>query len=73
MRRSFAEVYLVGSYYGENGHERMRQDLRDQVDQYAPGFREAEERGNGVAIGYDLQRILVDEGRPLRITEASLN
>ena len=73
MRRPFAEVYLVGSYYGENGHERMKQDLRDQIDQYAPRFREAEERGNGVAIGYDLQRILVDEGRPLRITEELLN
>lgn len=73
MRHPFAEVYLVGSYLGENGHERMKQDLRDQVDQYAPGFREAEERGNGVAIGYDLQRILVDEGRPLRITEESSN
>ncbi|CEJ61828.1 hypothetical protein PMG11_10345 [Penicillium brasilianum] len=73
MRRPFAEVYLVGSYYGENGHERMKQELRDLVDQYAPGFREAEERGNGVAIGYDLQRILVDEGRPLWITEDPLN
>lgn len=73
MRHPFAEVYLVGSYYGENGHERMKQELRDLVDQYAPGFCEAEERGNGVAIGYDLQRILVDEGRPLWITEDPLN
>ncbi len=63
----------MGSYYRENGHERMKQDLPGQTDQHAPGFCEAEERGNGVAIGYDLQRILADEGRPLRITDESPN
>lgn len=73
MRRPFAEVYRTGTYYGENGDERAKRDLCEQLDRYAPGFREAEELGNGLAIGYDLERILADEGGPLRITETSFN
>jgi hypothetical protein len=73
MRRPFAEVYLVGAYDGENGHERKKRDLCDQVNRYAPGFRQAENLGNGLAIGYDLERILADEGGPLRITEMSFS
>jgi hypothetical protein len=61
----------VVTYYGENGHERMKRDLCDQLDQYAPGFREAEDSGNGLAIGYDLERILAGEGDPPGITERS--
>jgi hypothetical protein len=73
MRRPFAEVYRVGTYFGENGHERAKRGLCDQLDRYAPGFREAEELGNGLAIGYELERILADEGGPLRITERSFS
>ncbi|KAJ6018736.1 hypothetical protein N7522_000803 [Penicillium canescens] len=41
----------------------------DLVDDYAPGFREAEEQGNGLAIGYDLEQILANDGNPLTITD----
>jgi hypothetical protein len=41
----------------------------DLVDDYAPGFREAEEDGNGLAIGFDLRGILANDGSPLRITD----
>jgi hypothetical protein len=41
----------------------------DLVDNYAPGFREAEEQGNGLAIGYDLEQILANDGNPLTITD----
>ncbi|KAJ5924249.1 hypothetical protein N7466_008436 [Penicillium verhagenii] len=41
----------------------------DLVDDYAPGFREAEEEGNGLAIGFDLRQILANDGRPLIITD----
>ncbi|KAJ5632589.1 hypothetical protein N7490_008928 [Penicillium lividum] len=41
----------------------------DLVDDYAPGFREAEEEGNGLAIGFDLRGILANDGSPLRITD----
>lgn len=39
------------------------------VDEYAPGFREAEEAGNGLAIGFDLQGILANSGSPLEIID----
>lgn len=60
-----------GDILRENGHERMKRDLCDQLDQYAPVFREAEHSGNGLAIGYDLEQILADEGGPLGIPERS--
>jgi hypothetical protein len=41
----------------------------DLVDDYAPGFREAEEQGNGLAIGYDLEQILANDGHPLTIKD----
>jgi hypothetical protein len=41
----------------------------DLVDDYAPGFREAEEEGNGLAIGCDLRQILAKDGNPLTITD----
>lgn len=41
----------------------------DLVDDYAPGFREAEEEGNGLAIGFDLRGILANDRSPLRITD----
>ncbi|KAJ5363031.1 hypothetical protein N7541_003875 [Penicillium brevicompactum] len=53
MRRPLVEIY--------RGNE------VDLVDDYAPGFREAEEQGNGLAIGYDLEKILANEGNPLTI------
>lgn len=58
MRRPFAEVYRKGG--GE---------IYDQLDRYAPGYREAENLGNGLAIGYNLEQILMNDGHPLRITE----
>lgn len=39
------------------------------VDGYAPCFREAEEEGNGLAIGFDLRQILANDGSPLIITD----
>ncbi|OOQ88160.1 hypothetical protein PEBR_14106 [Penicillium brasilianum] len=54
-RRPFVEIF-------EN-------DRRDDVDRYAPGIREAEAVGNGLAIGYELERILADSGGPLKINE----
>lgn len=73
MQGPFVELYGVGTYYGENGRERASRDLCDHLDQYAPGFREAEELCSGLAIGYELKRILADEGGPLRIRERSFN
>ncbi|KAJ5297521.1 hypothetical protein PENANT_c005G06122 [Penicillium antarcticum] len=55
MRRPLVEIY--------------RGDEVDLVDDYAPGFREAEEQGNGLAIGYDLEQILANDGNPLTITD----
>lgn len=71
MRRPFTEVYILGTYDGENGHEQKKEELYRQLDRYVPGFREAEDQGNGLAIGYALERILADEGGPLRITDAA--
>lgn len=45
----------------------------DLVDDYAPGFREAEEQGNGLAIGYDLGQILANDGNPLTITDHGID
>ncbi|KAJ6028852.1 hypothetical protein N7540_004428 [Penicillium herquei] len=53
MRKPIVEIYQGGEV--------------DLVDEYAPGFREAEEKGNGLAIGYDLRQILANEGGPLTI------
>ncbi|KAL2819208.1 hypothetical protein BJX63DRAFT_382701 [Aspergillus granulosus] len=58
MRRPFAEVYI-------------KDELCHQLDRYMPGFREAEDLGNGLANGYALERILANEGGPLRITETA--
>ncbi|EAU29248.1 predicted protein [Aspergillus terreus NIH2624] len=55
MRRPFVEIF-------ENNR-------RDDVDRYALGFREAEAAGNGLAIGYELERILADTGAPLKINQ----
>ena len=58
MRRPIAEIYA---------------NEPELLDEYAPGFREAEEQGNGLAIGYDLKRILANEEGlgPLIITDYS--
>jgi hypothetical protein len=45
----------------------------DLVDDYAPGFREAEEQGNGLAIGYGLGQILANDGNPLTITDHGID
>ncbi|KAJ5247417.1 hypothetical protein N7468_002400, partial [Penicillium chermesinum] len=58
----FLAVHANSDPLGEN-------DRRDDVDRYAPGFREAEAAGNGLAIGYELERILADSGAPLKINE----
>lgn len=55
MRRPFVEIF-------ENNR-------RDDVDRYALEFREAEAAGNGLAIGYELERILADTGAPLKINQ----
>jgi hypothetical protein len=55
MRRPLVEIYRGGEV--------------DLVDDYAPGFREVEEQGNGLAIGYDLEQILANDGNPLTITD----
>ncbi|KAJ5558664.1 hypothetical protein N7461_002636 [Penicillium sp. DV-2018c] len=55
MRRRLVEIYRGGEV--------------DLVDDYAPGFREAEEQGNGLAIGYDLEQILANDGHPLTIKD----
>ncbi|KAJ6037268.1 hypothetical protein N7540_001547 [Penicillium herquei] len=55
MRRPLVEIYKGSEV--------------DLVDDYAPGFREAEEQGNGLAIGYGLERILANDGNPLTITD----
>ncbi|KAJ5922947.1 hypothetical protein N7516_010650, partial [Penicillium verrucosum] len=47
MRRPLVEIYRGGEV--------------DLVDDYVPGFREAEEQGNGLAIGYDLEQILAND------------
>lgn len=59
MRCPFVEIYP----------NHNRQKLSDELDRCAPGFREAEELGNGLAIGYSLEQILADEGTPLKIRE----
>ncbi|KAF9253667.1 hypothetical protein LCP9604111_1193 [Penicillium roqueforti] len=55
MRRPLVEIY--------KGNE------VDLVDDYAPGFREAEEQGDGLAIGFDLERILANDGNPLIVRD----
>jgi hypothetical protein len=55
MRKPLVEIY--------------RGEEVDLVDDYAPGFREAEEESNGLAIGFDLRRILANDGSPLIITD----
>ncbi|KAJ5707880.1 hypothetical protein N7488_007681 [Penicillium malachiteum] len=55
MRKS-----LVGIYQGSQ---------IELVDEYAPAFRDAEEEGNGLAIGYDLRQIVANDGGPLMITD----
>lgn len=45
----------MGAPYRENGHEGMKRVLCNQLDQYATGFLEAEDSGNSLAIGYDLE------------------
>ncbi|CAG8928769.1 unnamed protein product [Penicillium salamii] len=55
MRRPLVEIYKGGEV--------------DLIDDYAPGFREAEEQGNGLAIGFDWERILANEGNPLMIRD----
>lgn len=55
---------IVGIYQGEEA---------DLVDVFAPGFREAEEKDNGLAIGFDLRGILANEGKPLRIIDHGLS
>ncbi|OQE13039.1 hypothetical protein PENFLA_c056G01948 [Penicillium flavigenum] len=55
MRRPLVEIYRGGEV--------------DLVDDYSPGFREAEEQGNGLAIGYGLEQILANDGNPLTITD----
>ncbi|KAJ5657220.1 uncharacterized protein N7484_000869 [Penicillium longicatenatum] len=55
MRRPLVEIYKGSEV--------------DLVDDYAPGFREAEKQGNGLAIGYGLEQILVNDGNPLTITD----
>lgn len=59
MRKSIVDIYQ-----GEEA---------DLVDVFAPGFREAEEKGNGLAIGFDLRGILANEGKPLRIIDHGLS
>ncbi|KAJ5711016.1 hypothetical protein N7488_005172 [Penicillium malachiteum] len=49
--------------------EIFQHEDRDDVDRYAPGFCEAEEAGGGLAIGYELEWILADNGGPLKILE----
>ncbi|KAJ5322786.1 hypothetical protein N7452_011075 [Penicillium brevicompactum] len=57
MRRPFMTIY-----------PQMR---ASRLDQYAPGFRVAEDAGNGLAIGYDLERLLANDAgqAPLRVTQ----
>jgi hypothetical protein len=59
MRQPFVDIY-----------PRIR---GDELDRYAPGFREAEQAGHGLAIGYDLERILAQDGGPLKITEVQVH
>jgi hypothetical protein len=59
MRRPFVEIY-------------RQRNISDMVDRYAPGFREAENAGDGLATGYDLERILLNNGKPLAILENCL-
>ncbi|KAJ5907696.1 hypothetical protein N7495_000378 [Penicillium taxi] len=70
MRRPFMDVYQVGAYSGEDGHSRRKKDIRDQLDEFAPGYWEAENLGNGIAEDA-LSRLLTDEGAPLKIVESS--
>jgi len=55
MRRPLVEIYRGGEV--------------DLVDDYALGFCEAEEQGNGLAIGYDLEQIHANNGNPLTIKD----
>lgn len=55
MRRPLVEIYRAGEV--------------DLVDDYVPGFREAEEQGNGLATGYDLEQIHANDGNPLTIKD----
>lgn len=58
MRRPIVEIY--------------KGSVVDLVDDYAPGFREAEE-GNGLAIGYGLGQILANDGNPLTIIDHGID
>ncbi|KAJ5649797.1 uncharacterized protein N7484_003520 [Penicillium longicatenatum] len=62
FNRPFAEVYVEHTV-------RSREWVCKQLDRYAPGYREAEQEGNGLAVGYDLQRLLINDGGPLEIVE----
>ncbi|KAJ5219970.1 hypothetical protein N7468_009174 [Penicillium chermesinum] len=55
MRKAIVDIYMGGDV--------------NLVDEYAPGFREAEEAGNGLAIGFDLRGILANDGSPLKIID----
>lgn len=59
MRRPFVEVYA-----GAN------EKSRALLDGYAPGYREAESLGNGLAIGYNLEQIMIKDGHPMTIIES---
>ncbi|KAJ5657699.1 uncharacterized protein N7484_001348 [Penicillium longicatenatum] len=59
MRRPFLEVY---------GGADTKTSAR--LDEYAPGYRAAETLGNGLAIGYNLEQILLNDGHPTRIIES---
>lgn len=41
--------------------------VQDQLERYAPGYLDAEQAGNGLAIGYGLHRLMIDHGAPLEI------
>lgn len=34
----------------------------EKPDEYAPRYRDADEEGNGQAVGYDLRRLLISDG-----------
>ncbi|KAJ5552478.1 hypothetical protein N7494_001856 [Penicillium frequentans] len=57
MHRSFMEVYI-----GADERTRALHDV------YAPGYREAESLGNGLAIGYNLEQIIINKGHPTKMT-----
>lgn len=62
-------VALYTNRYSGPLVEIYQSDEVDLVDDYAPGFREAEEESNGLAIGFDLRQILANDGSPLTIID----